>query len=170
MNAGGGRDMRQFLLVFVLCLAGCGEASRGFSETEYLQNIDNYLQADDRCGVHRYVVLRPRALYRDDELSRELRDFVRNSREECSPPVRPGSNGSRTDQQGNTLENANNRATRATADNGTNSAETNSKDSDEIERDENESESSASNGNRNGNGNGKGNGNGNGNGKGNGKK
>lgn len=91
--------MRFILLVFVW-LAGCDLANRGFSEIEYLQSINRLLQADDRCGAQRYVSLRPRALSRDDELSRELRDFVRESREECSPKDRSGADASRSDQSG----------------------------------------------------------------------
>lgn len=89
--------MRFLLLVFVW-LAGCDLANRGFSEIEYLQSINRLLQADDRCGVQRYVLLRPRALSRDDELSSELRDFVRESREECSPKDRSGADASISDQ------------------------------------------------------------------------
>ncbi len=89
--------MRFVLLVFVW-LAGCDLANRGFSEIEYLQSINRLLQADDRCGVQRYVLLRPRALSRDDELSSELRDFVRESREECSPKDRSGADASISDQ------------------------------------------------------------------------
>ena len=110
--------MRCILLVSALWLAGCDLTDRGFSEIEYLQSINRLLQADDRCGAQRYVSLRPRALSRDDELSRELRDFVRESREECSPKDRSGADASRSDQSGRVErsgETARDRGTRSSA-------------------------------------------------------
>ncbi|WP_170421639.1 hypothetical protein [Ruegeria arenilitoris] len=90
--------MRQFSLALFLVLAGCGVTSRSSTELEYLQEIDRLLQANDSCGLWQYVVSRPFALAGDDELSKELRSFVWQSRDQCASRERSALDDTRSDQ------------------------------------------------------------------------
>lgn len=90
--------MRQVLVSVFVLLAGCDVTSRGFSEIEYLQEIDTLLQENDRCEARRYVLSKPIVLFRNDELSRELRDFAWRERERCTPLYASYSNNIKTDQ------------------------------------------------------------------------
>ena len=75
--------MRQSPLVAVLFLAGCEVATRNANELAFLRDVEEHLDAGDRCGLYRLVTTRPGVLPPGDPLALELRSFARASRSEC---------------------------------------------------------------------------------------